>query len=39
MLFALGLRGEAFFGKTNKILKLSLTFLVLFQRWKNDKTY
>jgi hypothetical protein len=40
------LRGEPFFGKTNKILKSSLAgstelttgFLVLFQQWKKNKT-
>jgi hypothetical protein len=32
------LRGEPFFGKTNKILKSSLDFLVLFQQWKKNKT-
>ena len=46
MVVALGLREEACFGETNKILKLSLAsstalttgFLVLFQRWKKDRT-
>ena len=37
MLFALGLRGGACFGETNKILKLSLDFCSTFCQEKVEK--